>query len=57
MTPDLSRLWDVGVTLQRKLRDADRHYRSMLDLNSDSTSALRAYATHLLDLGQNPEKA
>jgi len=29
----------------------------MLNLNADSTSALRAYAMHLMDLGQDPSKA
>jgi len=51
IAPDLDRLWSVGVSLQRKLRQADHLHRAMLDLNGDSTSALRAYATHLLDLG------
>jgi len=45
------------LLLQRKLTQADQFYRAMLELNSDSTSALRAYATHLLDLGHNQEKA
>jgi len=49
--PDLDHLWTVGLRLQRTLHKADRLHLAMLELNGDSTSALRAYATHLLDLG------
>lgn len=55
--PDLDELWSVGLQLQRTLRKADSLHRAMLDLNGDSASALRAYAKHLLDLGQDPDRA
>lgn len=55
--PDLARIADLGAGLYSHVRSAQAAYRRVLSVNSESPSALRQYATFLVEVLNNSKEA